>query len=43
MIPALLASETGGHAAPTFDILSALVVRRMIDHLDLVAVLKSKE
>ena len=26
MIPALLASETGGHAAPTFDILSTLVM-----------------
>lgn len=26
MIPALLASETGGHAAPAFDILSTLVV-----------------
>jgi NADH-quinone oxidoreductase subunit M len=26
MIPALLASETGGHAAPAFDILSVLVV-----------------
>ena len=41
MIPALLASETGGHA-PTFDILSALVVLPALGALAVVLVPKAR-
>lgn len=42
MLPALLASETGGHAAPSFDILSALVVLPAIGALLVAVVPKAR-
>jgi NADH-quinone oxidoreductase subunit M len=42
MIPAILASETGGHAAPAFDILSTLVVLPALGALAVVLVPKAR-
>ncbi len=42
MIPALLASQTGGHAAPSFDILSALIVLPAFGALAVLVVPKAR-
>jgi NADH-quinone oxidoreductase subunit M len=42
MLPALLASEAGGHAAPSFDILSVLVVLPALGALAVVLIPRSR-